>query len=168
MMFRTTDDFLTYWKGHTGDTEKLLNQLTDPSLSQPVSRDVRTLGRLAWHIVVTIPEMMREAGLPATLPPGAETVPHQAAVFREQYRAMASQLASHVRSHLSETDLRKEIPMYGETWTLGQALFALVAHEIHHRGQLTILMRQAGLKVPGLYGPAQEEWSALGMPAPVI
>jgi hypothetical protein len=30
---------------------------------------------------------------------------------------------------------------------------------------MTVLMRQAGLKVPGFYGPAQEEWSAMGMPA---
>ena len=30
------------------------------------------------------------------------------------------------------------------------------------------LMRQAGLKVPGLYGPAMEEWSAYGAPTPTI
>ena len=28
-----------------------------------------------------------------------------------------------------------------------------------------VLMRQAGLKVPGVYGPAREEWAAMGMPA---
>jgi hypothetical protein len=27
------------------------------------------------------------------------------------------------------------------------------------------LMRQAGLKVPGVYGPSREEWSQFGMPA---
>jgi uncharacterized damage-inducible protein DinB len=37
-------------------------------------------------------------------------------------------------------------------------------HEIHHRAQMTVLMRQAGLKVPGLYGPAKEEWSQYNMP----
>jgi uncharacterized damage-inducible protein DinB len=37
------------------------------------------------------------------------------------------------------------------------------SHLIHHRGQLTVLMRQAGLKVPGVYGPAREEWAAMGM-----
>jgi hypothetical protein len=30
------------------------------------------------------------------------------------------------------------------------------------------LMRQAGLKVPGVYGPAREEWSLWGMPEPTI
>jgi len=36
-------------------------------------------------------------------------------------------------------------------------------HQAHHRGQMTVLMRQAGMKVPGVYGPSKEEWSAFGM-----
>jgi uncharacterized damage-inducible protein DinB len=31
---------------------------------------------------------------------------------------------------------------------------------------MTVLMRQAGLRVPGVYGPSQEEWSQFGMEAP--
>ena len=30
---------------------------------------------------------------------------------------------------------------------------------------LYVLMRQAGLAVPGVYGPSKEEWGAYGMPA---
>jgi uncharacterized damage-inducible protein DinB len=55
--------------------------------------------------------------------------------------------------------------MYGEKWTRAMALRALIQHEVHHRGQMTVLMRQAGLTVPGVYGPAREEWAAYGMPA---
>ena len=43
-------------------------------------------------------------------------------------------------------------------------LSALIRHEAHHRGQMTVLMRQAGLTVPGVYGPSREEWVAYGMP----
>jgi len=43
-------------------------------------------------------------------------------------------------------------------------LVSLITHQAHHRGQMTVLMRQAGLKVPGVYGPAREEWAAMGMP----
>ena len=32
------------------------------------------------------------------------------------------------------------------------------------RGQMTVLMRQAVLAVPGIYGPAEEEWAAMGLP----
>jgi uncharacterized damage-inducible protein DinB len=31
---------------------------------------------------------------------------------------------------------------------------------------MAVLMRQAGLKVPGIYGPAGEERAADGMPTP--
>ena len=40
----------------------------------------------------------------------------------------------------------------------------MVKHEVHHRAQMTVLMRQAGLAVPGIYGPAAEEWEAMGLP----
>jgi uncharacterized damage-inducible protein DinB len=73
-----------------------------------------------------------------------------------------------VRTHLTDDDLARMVPMYGESWSLGQVLLALVVHEIHHRGQMTVLMRQAGLVVPGVYGPAREEWASLGMQPPAV
>jgi uncharacterized damage-inducible protein DinB len=36
-------------------------------------------------------------------------------------------------------------------------LHALVLHQVHNRGQMTVLMRQAGLVLPGVYGPTREE-----------
>ena len=56
--------------------------------------------------------------------------------------------------------------MYGQKWKRGVTLGILITHQIHHRAQMTVLMRQAGLKVPGIYGPAYEEWAAMGMEAP--
>ena len=32
-------------------------------------------------------------------------------------------------------------------------LMTLINHQNHHRGQMTVLMRQAGLTVPGVYIP---------------
>jgi len=54
----------------------------------------------------------------------------------------------------------------GQTWKQGDVLSSLILHQAHHRGQMTVLMRQAGLAVPGIYGPAKEEWAAMGMAAP--
>jgi len=33
---------------------------------------------------------------------------------------------------------------------------------------MTVLMRQAGLDVPGVYGPARQEWAAYGVPPPEL
>jgi len=49
--------------------------------------------------------------------------------------------------------------MYGDRWKRGVTLLALLMHQAHHRGQMTVVMRLAGLKVPALYGPAREEWA---------
>ena len=61
--------------------------------------------------------------------------------------------------------LWEEVPMYGEVWKRGVGLSVQVHHHIHHRGQITLIMRQAGLKVPGLYGTSKEEWEAMGISA---
>ena len=42
----------------------------------------------------------------------------------------------------------------------------LIKHIAHHRGQITVLMRQAGLKPFGVYGPPKEDWIHLGVENP--
>ena len=58
--------------------------------------------------------------------------------------------------------------MYGMKWARGLTLQMLIVHQAHHRGQMTVLMRHAGLAVPGVYGPAREEWATHGMTAPEV
>jgi uncharacterized damage-inducible protein DinB len=55
------------------------------------------------------------------------------------------------------------VEMYAERWRKGQVLSVLIRHQCHHRGQMTVLMRQAGLRVPGVSGPSREEWATWGM-----
>ncbi|MBT8395540.1 MAG: hypothetical protein HKO65_15595, partial [Gemmatimonadetes bacterium] len=80
------------------------------------------------------------------------------------FEEAAGSLAQEVGSKWEDGDLEVEDQMYGERWTRGKTLTALLNHQTHHRGQMTVLMRQAGLKVPGVYGPAKEEWESYGMP----
>ena len=62
-MFRVILDFLGSWAYETEATVKVFDNLTDASLEQRVSPEGRTLGRLAWHIVQTLPEMCGRTGL---------------------------------------------------------------------------------------------------------
>jgi uncharacterized damage-inducible protein DinB len=77
-------------------------------------------------------------------------------------------LLEQVTRHWNDGTLEVEDDMYGEKWKRGLTLAILVNHESHHRGQMTVLMRQAGLKVPGVVGPAKEEWAQYNMPAPEV
>jgi uncharacterized damage-inducible protein DinB len=165
-MYRTIGDFDRDWAREADATLSVLRNLTDASLEQRVSPEGRSAGRLAWHIVQTIPEMMGHAGMKGLDGPGEdEPIPASAAEIVDAYERAAHSVNEAARSQWSDDELPEEIPMYGQMWGKGQTLAALILHQAHHRGQLTVLMRQAGLKVPGCYGPAAEEWAQMGMPA---
>jgi len=166
MSFTTLQAFLAEWKAESSATEKMMLALTDASLGQAVGPDARTLGRMAWHVAATIPEMMNLTGL--GLPALPEKPPAKAAAIAAAYGAAAAGLARALPAKWTDADLSREDPMYGETWTRAFTLRCLISHQIHHRGQMTVLMRQAGLRVPGVYGPAREEWVNMGMSPPEV
>ena len=168
-MFRTINDFLGVWKDEAEMTRKVFAVLTDASLTRSINNDHRTIGRLAWHITQTIPEMLGKVGLTLTGPGEHDAVPSSTKTIVEAYSAAAGSLAGAIAgAKWTDAALADENEMYGEKWTVAFSLRAFVLHQVHHRGQITVLMRQAGLRVPGLYGPAKEDWATYGMPVPEI
>jgi len=167
-MFTTIDGFKTTWTHQSAGTKKLLGVLTDNSLKVAVDNDHRNIGRVAWHIVQTIPEMAGHTGLKIDGPGEKDPVPTSAAEIAKAYTTAADSLLKQVTENWNQATLLQEDNLYGETWKRGLTLRILINHEIHHRGQLTILMRKAGLQVHGVYGPSKEEWSAIGMNPPEI
>lgn len=165
-MFRKVQDFVMEWQFEMEGTLKVFHALTDESLGQRVTPEGRSIGRLAWHLTQTLPEMMNRTGLVVHGPGEDVPIPASAAAIADAYQAAAASLLEQIRTQWQDDTLLEERDMYGEKWPNGLTLTALVKHQAHHRGQMTVLMRQAGLKVPGLYGPAREEWAQWNMPAP--
>jgi uncharacterized damage-inducible protein DinB len=167
-MYRRIDDFIADWKYESESTQKVFAGLTPASLPQPVTNDHRTLGRLAWHLAQTIPEMMNRTGLKVTGVDDHAPLPGSLVDIQRAYAEASKSLLSEVSSKWKDSDLEIEDNLYGDNWKRGVTLTALLMHQAHHRGQMTVLMRQAGLKVPGVYGPAKEDWVVMGMPAPAV
>ncbi len=167
-MFHSIADFEQNWAHESASTQKQMDQLTDASLAQAVTEGHRTLGRIAWHIVTTIPEMMSHTGL------GISSVDHQAPVpatadeIKKAYAAASKELLEQIKANWTDESMQVEDELYGEKWKKGVTLLILVKHEVHHRGQMTVLMRQAGLTVPGFYGPSKEEWVNYGAEPPAV
>lgn len=161
-MFRTIEDFRRSWDYEAEMTGKLLLSLTDESLGQKVSEDGRTLGFLGWHLAVTLQEMLALVGLTIDAPTPETLCPTSATEIARIYGIGGRSVGEEVSKIWTDETLLIEDEMYGETWPRGMTLFYLIAHQAHHRGQMTVLMRQAGLRVPGIYGPAKEEWAAFG------
>lgn len=165
-MIRNLEDFLTVWQHESDSTLKVLEALTDMSLQQRVSEDSRTLGTLAWHLVISIDEMIGRTGLEFSATPHETPQPLTAKEMVEAYRQSSDSIVKAIKEQWTNESLLEEQDMYGELWTVATVLQTLIYHQIHHRGQMTILMRQAGLSVPGMYGPSKDEWLAFGEEAP--
>jgi uncharacterized damage-inducible protein DinB len=168
LRFTSIEQFKGEWETESNNTRKIFASLTDDSLQQPVADGHRTLGRVAWHIVQTIPEMGERTGLNLEGPGEKDPAPTSAETIKQLYDKAASSLLAQVTGNWGDDALEIEDDMYGQQWKRGLTLFLLLRHEAHHRAQMTVLMRQAGLTVTGIRGPAKEEWSQYGMPAPEI
>ncbi|HRI46563.1 MAG TPA: DinB family protein [Ignavibacteriaceae bacterium] len=160
-MYTTLQDFIDDWKRESSSTLKIFQSLSDESLNHKVYENGRSLGKLACHIVETISEMLTHAGL--TIEIAGEVNRESAQSLAEQYKRASEIVGPTLLNNWSGAQLDDVIKMYGQDWKKRDVLISLVRHEIHHRAQMTVLMRQAGLKVPGIYGPSKEEWEAYGM-----
>ena len=164
-MYRKIEDFVNDWKYESAATLKVLNNLTDESLDKKFSDNVRTPGRLAWHITSAVPITMNQAGIHMEGPDRNTPAPSRASEIAETYKNLSAKLPEIISQNWTDDSLIEKINVFGEDWERGKLLSIVVIHQTHHRGQLTVVMRLAGLKVPGVYGPSKEEWAGMGMPA---
>lgn len=160
---KSINDFSSSWKYESGATIKVFGNLTNESLNQKVIENGRSLGFIAWHITISIGEMMSKAGLSFENFDENAPVPADVEKIKSEYEKLSAKMSSQVERDWNDGMLNDELNMYGQVWKRGDVLASLLAHQTHHRGQMTVLMRQAGLKVPGVYGPSKEEWAAYGM-----
>lgn len=164
-MFLRISDFVEQWGQERDMTLLIFRAMTDASLKQRVSPEGRSLGRLAWHITQSVAEMITRTGLQPAGPAEDAPVPATVAEIATAYEQTANSALEQVRERWTNATLQETKDMYGEQWANGMTLEILIRHQAHHRGQMTVLMRQAGLAVPGIYGPAKQEWAQWGMPA---
>ena len=164
-MYNKLSDFITEWKYESESTLKIFNELTDDALNKKFNENVRTPGRLAWHLVTTIGEMVQRSGLKFDATPENAPFPATAKEICDEYKRSSNGMIEALENEWNDESLTEEVNMYGQTWKKGTILTVLVKHQAHHRGQLTVVMRLAELKVPGIYGPAKEEWAKMGMEA---
>jgi uncharacterized damage-inducible protein DinB len=162
-MYYRLADFEKDWKFESESTLKIFSSLTDNSLNQPILPGGRNIGRLAWHITTTVGEMLKKTGINLNCPDDDAPVPKKSEEIKCAYETASRSLIEEINKNWNDNSLQKEIEMHGEMWQNGKTLKALINHQIHHRAQITVLMRQAGLKIPGIYGPSEEEWLSMGM-----
>lgn len=164
-MYQSINEFIEDYKNESMATLKIFKALTDGSLNQKVYSEGRTLGFIAWHITLSVAEMSNRTGLEIQCPDLESDAPNNSSEIVSLYERITTTLIEQIKSKWNDSMLNDMIDMYGQQWSRAMVLNVIIKHEIHHRAQMTVLMRQAGLMVPGVYGPSKEEWVNYGAPA---
>ncbi len=164
-MYHRTENFKKDFAQENEMTLLIFNAISNDALIKKPHENIRSLQRLVWHIVVTHAEMLGKAGLVINAPDEDSEPLANIAKICEIYQTSANSVLEQVEKHWLDSSLSTEHEMYGMQWARGTILDVLIKHEIHHRGQLTVIMRLLNLKVPGTYGPSKEDWATYEMPA---
>jgi len=160
-MFTSIKEFLTEWKPEIKNTENLYANLTEASLNQKTFAEGRNLAQLAWH-VIGVAGSLSATGLNIGGPDRNTPIPSTIKEMQDIQKHVFEAVHDEVKNKWTDANLQEEALMYGRfNWKNGFTLSTTLKHMIHHRAQMTVLMRQAGLKVPGMYGPSKEEAEAI-------
>jgi uncharacterized damage-inducible protein DinB len=160
-MYKTISEFVEDWGRESAITLRVQRALTDSSLDQKSDPDGNTLGKIAWHMVVMLGMTGAAVGLEVIAPARGTEPPSSASGIAEAFQVAAQSFSEQASKKLKDEQLSSDVAYFGRTLPMRSVLTSLIRHQIHHRGQMTILMRQAAVVVPGVYGPSREETAAM-------
>jgi uncharacterized damage-inducible protein DinB len=164
-MYSKIQDFIADWKEESANTLRVFSNIPNEVKSVKDHENIRSLERLAWHITQTVTEMPKSCGITDVDPLADVEIPGEFEEIKNQYSEHSNKLIDIILKKWKDDDLTKKIEIYGEVWEVRKILSVMIKHEIHHRAQMTVIMRLLNLSVPGVYGPSKEEWSKYGAEA---
>jgi uncharacterized damage-inducible protein DinB len=94
----------------------------------------------------TLVEMPEKFGLHSQRGYVENEIPATMADIARAYHELNADFITYISS-LTDADLDTEDMMYGEAWKRGKSLQILMLHQAHHRAEMLVLMRQAGLPI---------------------
>lgn len=156
-MYRTVNDFIGDWTEAAEGTRKILNSLSDDKLDQAIVEGHSTLGWLGWHLATSPVFFASLVGLHVESAIDKSKEQIKVIDIVETYEKIVEAIKCEVESNLTDEKLVEKIESFAGETTRGTLLRKLIDHQTHHRGQMTVLLRQAGLPVPGVMGPTREE-----------
>jgi uncharacterized damage-inducible protein DinB len=151
--------FIDLWEHESGVTKGLLASIPQNQLEYRPDSQGRSIGELAWHIAEIegiFSKLARERDFSAARPPAVER-PRTVQELTSAYERIHREAVDRVRG-LQGDDLDREFPFFDRKISVRNVLrFPLLHHQIHHRGQLMMLIRQAGGVPAKVYGPNRED-----------
>ena len=154
-MYRTVEDFLEEWNASSQGTLNVIKAITNDKMDVAIADGHNSLGWLAWHLVGVAGAFGHFAGLQIPAPGPDMAQPTEVSEIVEAYEKVMVAYSKEATT-LTDAMLVEEVSAFGGTMLRGKLLRILIDHQTHHRGQMTVLLRQAGLNVPPVMGPTKE------------
>lgn len=154
-MYRKAADFVGDWQGNAKGTLRVMQAITEDKKTTLIVEGHNSLEWLAWHLVSVAGAFGQFAGLQVPAPGPDMKTPATIEEIAHMYEQVIEAYTNEVGT-LTDEQMLEEVQAFGGTMPRGQLLRLVIDHQTHHRGQMTVLLRQAGLKVPPVMGPTQE------------
>jgi uncharacterized damage-inducible protein DinB len=159
----TVEELIQELEQETHATRRVLERIPEDYLDWRPHPKSQSLGQLAMH-VATIPGALAEVSMRpfdvgTSIPrPSAESVDQ----LLETLSRSVAQAIEILRS-MGDRGLAAQWQMLDgerELWALPRGAFlrtTMLNHWYHHRGQLTVYLRQLGVPLPAVYGDSADE-----------
>lgn len=162
MVIRSVQEYLEYWNNVRGRTRRVVECIPHQQIEWTHRAGAFTLGDLVRHLATIERYMYAEtvAGRPSRYPGCGRELAEgfdQVLAYFDRLDAEAREIIG----ALSDADLqRKCLTPAGTPITTWKWLRAMVEHEVHHRGQIYLMLGMLQVPTPPLYGLTSEEVKA--------
>lgn len=159
MEIRSVASFLQYYGGIRGRTQRVVELIPDDRFEWRYSEERFSLGDLVRHLAALERYMFAEtvAGRQSTYPGHGRELADGAVAVRAYLREKHEESVEIFRS-LSDEDLDDScVTPAGARITRWKWLRAMVEHEVHHRGQIYLMLGMTGVPTPPLFGLTSEQ-----------
>lgn len=160
----TIDELLRELEQEARATRRVLERVSQDQLGWKPHEKSMTLGQLAMH-VATLPGELAEISTRSPFPADAPIPRLQPASVAELLSALDQSVAraGELLGGMDEAALAstwRAVIGDREVMVMPHGAFlrsVVLNHWYHHRGQLTVYLRQVGALVPAIYGPSADE-----------
>ncbi len=161
----TREDILQELDNEATVTRRVLERVPEDRLNWRPHEKSFSLGQLAMH-VATIPGALTQVSTLEVFEVKPNGIPRPSASSRAELLDALDQSLEQARELLGSMDgdslaaSWKMVDGDRVLVTIPRAAFLrriMLNHWYHHRGQLTVYLRQTGALVPGVYGPSADE-----------
>ena len=166
MEIRSAESFVTYLESIRSRTERVIDHIPPERLEWSHKAGAFTFGDLIRHLAATERWMFAEnvSGRPSRYPGHGRELADGYEMVRDYLGTMHREAVEIFRA-LGPDDLARHCQTpAGTSIATWRWLRAMIEHEVHHRGQIYLMLGMLSVAAPPLYGLTEEEVLARSLP----